>query len=272
MKKHVIKIMLSVSLYLGTLSLSLACSNEKIIEIEKEDLTSQDLEIEDKDDETAIENKEELHVYLCFGQSNMEGNAKIEAQDKDGINDRFVVLQAINCPELNREKGKWYKAIPPLVRCYTGLTPADYFGRTMVDNLPDNIKVGIINVSIGGCRIELFDKYNYQTYVENSPDWLKNMVKEYDGNPYARLIELGKIAQKDGGVIKGILMHQGESNSGEKDWPEKVKKVYNNLLKDLNLNAETTPLLAGELVNEDQNGACSGMNEIINTLPQVVQN
>lgn len=49
------------------------------------------------------------------------------------------------------------------------------------------------------------------------------MVAEYDGNPYARLIELAKQASRCG-VIKGILLHQGESNTGDSDWPMKVKK------------------------------------------------
>lgn len=210
-----------------------------------------------------------FHIYICFGQSNMEGNAKFESQDTININERFQVLQAVDCSNLGRTKGNWYKAVPPLVRCYTGLTPADYFGRTMLDNLPENITVGIINVSVGGCKIELFDKENYEAYVAGSPDWLKNMVKEYDGNPYARLVEMAKISQKQG-VIKGILLHQGESNTNDKDWPGKVKAVYDNLLKDLNLEENSIPLLAGELVNTDQNGACASMNAIISTLPQVI--
>ena len=69
-------------------------------------------------------------------------------------------MSAVDCPERGRVKGEWYKALPPLSRCHTGLTPCDYFGRTMVDNLPPNVKVGVINVAIGGCRIELFDKEN----------------------------------------------------------------------------------------------------------------
>lgn len=214
--------------------------------------------------------REELHVYLCFGQSNMEGNAKIEAQDTIDVNPRFMVLQTVDCPKQNREKGKWYTAIPPLTRCGTGLSPADYFGRTMVENTPENIKIGIINVSVGGCKIELFDKENYSSYVSESPDWLQNIVKEYDGNPYGRLVEMALIAQKDGGIIKGILLHQGESNTGDKEWPQKVKKVYNTLLADLGLEANSVPLLAGELVNTDQNGACASMNEIIQTLPEVI--
>lgn len=212
-----------------------------------------------------------FYIYLCLGQSNMEGHAKFESQDTI-VDKRFQVLEAVNCENLNRKKGQWYTAVPPLSRCTTtGLTPADYFGREMIANLPDDVKVGVINVAVGGCKIELFDKDNYETYVSTSPDWLKSTVAQYDGNPYARLVEMGKIAQKDG-VIKGILLHQGESNTNDTLWPQKVKKVYDNLLKDLNLKTESTPLLAGEVVHADQGGICASMNKIINTLPQVISN
>jgi enterochelin esterase-like enzyme len=212
-----------------------------------------------------------FHIYLSFGQSNMEGNAPIEAQDTIGINERFKILEAMDCPALGRKMGKWYTAVPPLCRCNTGLTPVDYFGRTMVEKLPDSIKVGIINVSVGGCKIELFDKDNYKDYVATAPDWMKNIIAEYDGNPYGRLLELAQLAQKDG-VIKGILLHQGESNTGDTLWPKKVKLVYDNLLKDLNLKAGDIPLLAGETVNEDQGGICASMNKIIATLPETIPN
>ena len=212
----------------------------------------------------------DFYIFLCFGQSNMEGNARFQPQDTT-VDNRFQVLEAVDCPDLGRIKGNWYTAVPPLCRCRTGLTPVDYFGRTLIANLPKNVRVGVINVAIGGCKIELFDKDNYQSYVSTAPDWLKNMVREYDGNPYARLVEMAKIAQKDG-VIKGILMHQGESNTNDTIWPKKVKGVYDNLLKDLNLNLNSVPLLAGEMVNADQGGACASMNKIIATLPNVIPN
>ena len=161
---------------------------------------------------TAFSQNKKFYIYLCLGQSNMEGNArKFEAQDSI-VDPRFKVMETLDCPNLNRIKGNWYTAVPPLCRCNTGLTPSDYFGKTMVANLPKDITVGVINVSIGGCKIELFDKDNYQTYISTAPDWMKNMIKEYDGNPYGRLVEMAKLAQKDG-VIKGVLLHQGESNT-----------------------------------------------------------
>ena len=53
---------------------------------------------------------------------------------------------------------------------------------------------------------------------------------EYDAsvilNGVKTLIELAKIAKKQG-VIKGILLHQGETNNGDANWPNRVKTVYN---------------------------------------------
>ncbi len=211
-----------------------------------------------------------FYIFLCFGQSNMEGNARIEAQDTT-VDNRFQVMEAVDCPNLGRIKGKWYTATPPLCRCHTGLTPADYFGRTMVANLPKKIKVGVINVSVAGCKIELFDKDNFQVYASTAPSWMTNIIKEYNGNPYAQLVELAKLAQKDG-VIKGILLHQGESNTNDSIWPRKVKVIYDNLIKDLRLKARKVPLLAGEVVNADQGGVCASMNKIIATLPKTIPN
>jgi hypothetical protein len=220
---------------------------------------------------TAFTQDKKFYIFLCIGQSNMEGNAPVRPEDTTGIDSRFKVMEAVNCPNLNRIKGQWYTAVPPLCRCHTGLTLTDYFGRTLIANLPKDVRVGIINVSVGGCKIELYDKDNYQNFVSTAPDWMLAMIKEYDGNPYARLIEMAKLAQKDG-VIKGILLHQGESNSNDTLWPQKVKLVYDNLLKDLGLQPENIPLLAGETVNAEQGGICAAMNTIIATLPQTIKN
>jgi len=118
---------------------------------------------------------ENFYIFLSFGQSNMEGAARIEPQYKE-VDTRFQMMAAVDCPDLNRVKGNWYTAVPPLVRCHTGLGVSDFFGRAMVANLPENIKVGIINVAVGGCKIELFDQDTYQTYSETVPGWMKGMI------------------------------------------------------------------------------------------------
>jgi alpha-L-fucosidase 2 len=199
----------------------------------------------------------------------MEGFPGIQEQDKGPVDDRFQVLAAVDFPKQDRKKGNWYPAVPPLCRPNTGLCPADFFGRTLASNLPPNIKIGIVHVAVAGCKIELFDKDNFQSYAATAPSWMKNIIKTYDGNPYQHLVDMAKLAQKDG-VIKGILLHQGESNTNDKEWPKKVKGVYENLLKDLNLKAENVPLLAGEVVPADQKGACASMNKIIDELPKTI--
>lgn len=215
-------------------------------------------------------NKEKFYVFLCFGQSNMEGLPRtIESQDLT-VDNRFQVLASVDFLDMNRVKGTWYDAVPPLCRPGCGLCPADYFGRTLVANLPKNIKVGVINVAVAGCKIECFEKEGYKEYVSTAAGWLKNIVKQYDDNPYQYLVDLGKKAQEDGGVIKGILLHQGESNTGDNEWPNKVKGIYENLLADLNLKAEDVPLLAGEVVNADQRGQCAGFNNILAKLPETI--
>lgn len=211
-----------------------------------------------------------LHIYLCFGQSNMEGTGEIETQDTIS-NPRFLLLQAVDCPNLDRHKGSWYNATSPLCHCNTGVSLAEQFGNTLLDNVPDSISVALINVAIGGCHIQLFDQDSTGSYVEKAPDWMKEKLLLYDNNPYKRIVEMAKIAQQNG-VIKGILLHQGESNTGDLDWPNKVNKVYSALLQDLKLDAKKTPLLAGEMLSAQQGGKCSSMNEIVNKLPQTIPN
>jgi hypothetical protein len=209
-----------------------------------------------------------FYIFLCFGQSNMEGQGIIEEQDKI-VNDRFQVLQAVDCTNPTKTKGTWRTAVPPTCQCGTGLSVVDVFGKTMVEKLPDSIKIGIVNVAVGGCDIRLFDKNLYKNYQKTYTDaWFTDKVKLYNGNPYLYLINLAKIAQQKG-VIKGILLHQGETNTGDTNWPYYVKTIYNNMMTDLSLNPNSVPLLAGELVSTP-NSCCSSMNTIINTLPEII--
>lgn len=207
-----------------------------------------------------------FYIYLCIGQSNMEGNASIEPIDRQNVPERFRMMAAVDFPEQSRKQGEWDLASPPLVRPYTGLTPVDYFGRTMVDNLPEDVKIGVICVAIGGCRIEHLAKDFDPSTLEKGADWFKSFMQAYDNAPYQRLLECA-LKAKEEGVIKGILLHQGESNTGDKEWCRKVHKVYDDLLSDLDMEPNSVPLLAGEVVTSDKGGVCGSMNSIIDSLP-----
>lgn len=202
-------------------------------------------------------------VFLCIGQSNMEGNAKPESKDYEGISPRFKKMYAANSD--GNKMGTWTTAKPPLCRSNTGLTPVDYFGRTLIEKLDTVYEIRVIVVAVAGCSIKLFDKSQYSSYINGEADWMKNIVKDYGGNPYERLITLAKKAQETG-VIKGILLHQGETDAYNDQWINNVETVYNNILNDLGLKAKDVPMLVGEVVNADQNGACSGANNTIKRL------
>lgn len=218
----------------------------------------------------AISQDTNFFVFLCFGQSNMESGGRMEEIDQT-VDKRFQVLADFDAPKRGWKKGQWYDAVPPLAAKGSGICLVDYFGRTMVACLPENIRVGVIKVSVPGCKVELFGKDTYTNYSATAQSWMKNLIMAYDGNPYQYLVDLAKQAQKDG-VIKGILLHQGESNPNDKEWPNNVKGIYDNLIKDLNLKAEEVPFLAGETVNADQKGACAGFNKIMAELPKTLPN
>ncbi len=213
---------------------------------------------------------ENFYIFLCFGQSNMEGAARPEAQDLASPGPRFLLMPAVDFPEKDRKMGEWCEATPPLCRPNTGLTPADWFGRTLVESLPENIKIGVIHVAIGGIDIKGFLPDSIKDYAEKkAPGWMKGMLAAYDNNPYERLVTLAKKAQQDG-VIKGILMHQGETNTGDPKWAGMVQQVYDRLLGDLKLKPEEVPLLAGEVVQANGEGQCIAMNKQIQALPKTL--
>ena len=206
-----------------------------------------------------------FHIYLAFGQSNMEGQGTIESKDKT-VDPRFQMLSTID--NFNgRKLGTWNDAIPPLANKHGGLGPTDYFGRTLVEKLDPQIKVGVVVVAVAGCSIVLFDPPVSDSYWSTQAGWFMDIVKDYGGDPYQRLVDMAKKAKEDG-VIKGIIFHQGETDEGDSDWPNKVKKVYDRLVKDAELD-ENIPFFAGEV---PYNGSSKGTNTNIRKLPSKSKN
>jgi|GEM_PF-2013562 len=214
-----------------------------------------------------------FYIFLAFGQSNMEGQGAISAADKK-VSDKFQVLNTTEC---NGGLYKWRTAVPPLAHCQgAALGPADYFGRLLIDSIAPhnpNIRIGIVDVAVAGCSIELFDTTGSKdvTYAKKQQSWMTGRIDAYGGRPYLRLVEAAREAQKYG-VIKGILLHQGETNTGDSNWPSNVKTVYDRLISQLNLKAEDVPLLVGEVVRTEMGGVCGSHNNVIAKVPDVIPN
>lgn len=213
-----------------------------------------------------------FYIFLCFGQSNMAGGEEPGPQDMTNKDECLRKMTEADKPRQNMKMGQWYLTKPPVDRSINQLRIADFFGWTVLQNLPDGYRVGVINVSVPGCKIELFEKDTYAEYLAGAESWMKDTCKQYGDNPYQRLVDLAKIAQKDG-VIKGFLLHQGESNPNDEQWCNKVKGIYGNLIKDLNLKPEDTPLIAGELKQTEDGGACGAFNTVVlKNLPDALPN
>jgi hypothetical protein len=232
-----------------------------------------------------IDPREKFHIYLAFGQSNMEGYLGPGVMGTTGwvsergydtsVPENFVVMASANTPARNpysRVMGTWYRAIPPLVRSGFGLSPADFFGRTIADAVADqDIKVGVIVVAVGGCAIQLFAKDIdvFKNYIRTQPQWMREYAIAYvdasvggtavpttdfttEDYPYKRIVNLAKQAQEEG-VIKGIIMHQGESggNLPGKTYAQTVRQIYNDLCEDLGFEQGELPFLAGQAVGNN---------------------
>ncbi|MEI9944322.1 MAG: hypothetical protein WDN26_08850 [Chitinophagaceae bacterium] len=50
----------------------------------------------------------------------MEGNARPEAQDTSAVDNRFQVLEAVDCPNLGRTKGNWYPGTASFMQVQDG--------------------------------------------------------------------------------------------------------------------------------------------------------
>lgn len=210
-----------------------------------------------------------FYIYLCFGQSNMEGNAQPQSVDKQNVDSRFLMLATTNFNSPKRTMGEWYTATPPIVSPWGGLGMADYFGRTMVAALPADVRVGVVDVAIGGIAIEGFMSDKIGDLLKSADGWQKERIIAYGSDPYRRLVDMGKKAQEVG-VIKGILLHQGCSNNGDPNWPNNVKKIYDGILAELGLNAADVPLFVGETLRQDQGGGCYQHNTVVAKMPSVI--
>jgi len=224
--------------------------------------------------------KAEKHLYIAFGQSNMQGPGAIRESDTQNISDRWQILNVVagTYASENRAKGQWYKAVPPLIIPDSGLTnylglsiglgPSDHFGRTMVDGMPDHITIGVVAVANGDLALSSFRKtlgaayftagqggtVNGITRTNNRPSdterqgWTRYTTTAGYTSLYDAIVTNVKLAQSQGWIVKGIIFHQGESGRGleDKPWAEILKEIYSDMLGDIGLKPNSIPIICGQ--------------------------
>lgn len=197
-----------------------------------------------QEDDTAV-----FHVFLLLGQSNMAGFQKALDEDR-AANPRIVALGFDDCPAAGRVEGEWSVAVPPLHECWNGaLGPGDTFARAMLDAYPGQDTIGLVPSALSGKPVE--------TFMKGLPD-----------SRYEWILSRARAALDAGGVIEGMLYHQGESNCGQEDWPDKVAAFVTDLRNDLGLGSDV-PFLVGELL---YTGDCARHNLLVHRIPDLLPN
>jgi hypothetical protein len=202
---------------------------------------------------------ENFFVFLLIGQSNMEGAPKPEPDDLVE-NSRVLALAYDDCPKLGRVHDRWYTARAPLHGCYAGVGPGDAFGRAAAAAFP-KATIGLVPAAISGVDIDFFRK----GVVSKRRKEFRIPPDDHFEGAYEWLLGRARVAQQSG-RIRGVLFHQGESDTGNAEWLDKVSGMVADLRADLGLGP--VPFVAGELLH---GGCCSVHNALVNRIPRGIQ-
>ena len=169
--------------------------------------------------------KENLHLFLLVGQSNMAGRGKVTGQDKKPHPRVLTLTKDLN----------WKPAIAPLHFDKPGIVGVGLggtFGREIANTDP-SITVGLIPCAVGGSPIDVWTDGAY--------------YKPTKSHPWDDAMKRARHALKFG-ELKGILWHQGESDS-----KPGLAETYEKKLHDLiarfrkELNAKNVPFIGGQM-------------------------
>jgi len=175
-------------------------------------------------DEPALPAKEQFHLFLLVGQSNMAGRGVVEPGDREP--DPRVLM-------FDRE-GRWVPAVDPMH--WDKPSAGVGLGRTFafeVAKATPGVTIGLIPCAAGGSPIDTWKPGGYHDQTKSHP-WDEAMKRAAAALP--------------AGTLKGILWHQGES-----DAKAGLAETYEAKLIDLvarfrsELKAPAVPFLAGQM-------------------------
>ena len=167
-----------------------------------------------------------FHVYLLMGQSNMAGRGPITEALKNVDNARVFMLNA---------SGEWVPARHPLhfdKPKVVGVGPGLSFGVAMAEANP-NVRIGLVPCAVGGTSISRWQPGAYDEPTKT--------------HPYDDAVQRIENAMRCG-VVKGMLWHQGESDSNPADAAVYLPKLAELIARIRKLTGQPDlPVVAGEL-------------------------
>ena len=168
--------------------------------------------------------QENFHLFLLAGQSNMAGRGRVAEEDRRP-HPRVLALG---------KDGKWKPAVDPLHwdKSVAGVGLGRSFAIAIAEANPD-ITVGLIPAACGGSPITSWEPGGYHGQTKS--------------HPYDDAIARAKTAVQDG-TLKGILWHQGESDSkpeAASKYEQRQTQLIARFRKDLA--APELPFIIGQL-------------------------
>ncbi|PSL23284.1 protein of unknown function (DUF303) [Dyadobacter jiangsuensis] len=168
---------------------------------------------------------EQMDLYLLIGQSNMAGRGMTDAASQPNSSKIWAI---------NRHN-EWKMAADPLHEdkpAVVGAGPGLTFAQEMLQKQPGR-SIGLIPCAVGGSGID---------------DWQPGAKHEQTGiYAYDEMLARVKEAQKRG-TIKGIIWHQGESDSSPEKkgaYAAKLADFFKRLRRDTH--TDNVPVVVGTL-------------------------
>jgi len=157
-------------------------------------------------------------LYLLVGQSNMAGRGEVTPQDRQPV-DRVLVL---NKDDQWKHQGEPIHFDKPIAGVGLGLT----FAQEMAAADP-GVTIGLIPCAVGGTPIER---------------WMP------DGDLFQNALRRARLAQASG-TLRGILWHQGESESGSEKRASEYSKNLSAVIEGFRreLDSPDVPVVVGKL-------------------------
>jgi len=163
--------------------------------------------------------KANLHLYLLMGQSNMAGRGKVEPEDQTP-HPRVLVFTL---------RGKWEPAVEPVTHdkpAMLGVGPGLAFGKAMAGR-ETGATIGLVPCAFGGTPLRRWER---------------------GGDLYSNAVQRARLAMRDG-TLKGILWHQGESDStvstNASSYGERLARMIADIRADLG--CPNLPFVAGQI-------------------------
>lgn len=178
------------------------------------------------EEEVKLPAKEKFHLYLLVGQSNMAGRGKVTEEDRKS-SPRVLMLT---------KERKWVPAVDPLHfdKPIAGVGLGRSFAKEMAGE-DEGTTIGLIPCAVGGSPIQAWEPGGYHPSTKT--------------HPWDDMLPRAKTAM-EAGSLKGILWHQGESDSKEelaKKYEERLHALVARFRKELK--SPQVPFVAGQMGN-----------------------